>query len=64
MVDFTGSLAPYMYEVLRGDIDREANKRHWNRRLRELRAKDHAKDRGETTIIVVKPDNLAGPHKF
>lgn len=63
MVDFTGSLAPYMYEVLRGNIEREANKRQWNLRLRQLRAKDHAKD-GKTTIIVVKPDHLAGPHKF
>ncbi len=64
MVDFTGSLAPYMYEALHGDREREAGRRHWNLRLRELRAKDQAKKSGDTTIIVVKPDNLAGPHKF
>lgn len=62
MMDLTSSLAPIMYEALKGERDREFAARRWSRRLRELRSRDRRKP--ARCVTVNKPEHLAGVHKL
>jgi hypothetical protein len=64
MLDFATGLAPHMYDALRAEREAEAEKRRWNRRLRELKAADRAAEARTETIIVNAPAHLAGVHKL
>ena len=50
MMDFTATLAPYIYESIEHERDIEANKRRWNARLKELMAADRIKAQAAKTL--------------
>lgn len=62
MLDVTSSLAPILYEAMRGEREREFDARRWNRRLRELRARDRRK--AERCTPAPKPASLSGAPKI